>query len=150
MQPHTRIPKPAAAVPGAVAAGKGRGTLTRACLALGVLAAAAAGTVAAGAGPAEAAPAVLYAAPAAAGTGDCFTAATACTLSTALTDVAPGGTIELITPGGTAHYVGNWAVGTTGTTAAAPVTIKAAPGAGQPASTGREPRQQHRLHHRGV
>ena len=99
MQPHTKIPKPAAAVPGAAAAGKGRGGLTRAGLALGVLAAAAAGTVLAGAGPAAAAPAVLYAASTAAGTGDCSTAATACTLTTALTDVQPGGTIDLITPG---------------------------------------------------
>ncbi len=49
-------------------------------------------------------------------------------MSTAQGQVAAGGTIELITPGGTAHYVGNWAVSTTGTSASAPVTIEAAAG----------------------
>jgi predicted outer membrane repeat protein len=116
---------------------RGRSALARAALALGVLAVAAAGTVAAGAGPAAAAPAVLYAAAAAAGTGDCSAAADACTLTTALTDAQPGGTIELVTPGGTAHYVGNWTVGTPGTSATAPVTIAAAPGlASQPVLDG--------------
>ena len=140
MSPHTTIPARAAAVTGAAAIHRGRTALARACLALGVLTAAAAGTVAAGASPAAAAPAVLYAASTAAGTGDCSTAANACTLTTALANVAPGGTIELVTPGGTAHYVGNWTVSTTGTTATAPVTIEAAPGlAIQPVLDGNGP-----------
>jgi predicted outer membrane repeat protein len=99
--------------------------------------------VAAGAGPAAAAPAVLYAAPAAFGTGDCSAAANACTLTTALGNVAPGGVIELIVPGGAtaaSRYVGNWAVTTSGTTASAPVTIEAAPGlASQPVLDGDGP-----------
>jgi predicted outer membrane repeat protein len=105
--------------------------------------AAAAGTVLAGAGPAAAAPTVLYAAPAAAGTGDCSAAADACTLATALGQVAPGGTIELVTPGGVtaaSRYVGNWTVTTAGTSATAPVTIAAAPGlASQPVLDGDGP-----------
>jgi hypothetical protein len=61
-------------------------------------------------------------------------------LSTALGDVAAGGVIELITPGGTAHYVGNWAVTTGGTSASAPVTIEAAPGlSSQPVLDGNGP-----------
>jgi len=88
MRPHTRIPARAAAGTGAAAIHRGRTALARAGLAVGVLAAAAVGTVLAEAGPAAAAPAVLYAAAAAAGTGDCSTAADACTLSTALTSVA--------------------------------------------------------------
>ena len=87
----------------------------------------AAGMTVAGAGPAAATPAVLYAAPTATGAGDCSDAADACTLSTALAQVTAGETIELVTPGGTAHYVGNWSVGTAGTSAGAPVTIEAAP-----------------------
>jgi hypothetical protein len=136
MSPHTTIPARAAAIT-AAAAHRARTALARAALALGVLAVAAAGTVAATASPAAAAPAVLYAAPAAAGTGDCSTTANACTLTTALGQVAPGGTIQLVTPGSTAHYVGNWSVGTTGTTATARVTIEAAPGlASQPVLDG--------------
>jgi len=134
MPPHIRIPARAAAVTGA-ARQRGGSALARAALTLSVLTVAAAGTVAAGAGPAAAAPAMLYAA--AAGTGDCSTAADACDLATALGDVAPGGTIELVTPGATAHYVGNWTVATTGTSATAPVTIEAAPGlASQPVLDG--------------
>jgi uncharacterized repeat protein (TIGR01451 family) len=53
--------------------------------------------------------------------------------------VGAGGTIELVTPGGTAHYVGNWSVGTPGTSASAPVTIEAAPGlASQPVLDGND------------
>jgi hypothetical protein len=81
---------------------------------------------------AGAAPAVLDAAAAAAGTGDCSTPANACTLATALADVVPGGTIDLVTPGTAGHYVGNWSVGTAGTTATAPVTIQAKPGLASP------------------
>ena len=132
MPPHTTIPARAAAGTGA-ALHRGRSALARAALAVGVLAAAATGTVTAGISPAAAAPAVLYAAATAAGTGDCSTTANACTLTTGLADVGPGGTIELCTPGSTAHYLGNWTVGTTGTSAAAPVTIQTAPGlASQP------------------
>jgi uncharacterized repeat protein (TIGR01451 family) len=86
---------------------------------------------------AGAAPAVLYSATAAKGTGDCSTRANACRLATALADVAPGGTIDLVTPGTAGHYLGNWTVGTAGTTASAPVTIQAAPRlAGQPVLDG--------------
>lgn len=126
---------PASFVRAAAAAfSRGRTTRARACLALGVLTASA-GLVAAGAGPAAAAPAVLYAASAAAGTGDCSTAANACTLATALGDVAPDGAIELVTPGADApasHYVGNWTISTAGTSASATVTIEAAPGLASP------------------
>ena len=140
MQPGNRILTRAPAFRGAAAVHRSRTALARVGLAGGVLTAAAAGTVAAGASPAAAAPAVLYAASTAAGTGDCSTAANACTLTTALANVAPGGTIELVTPGGTAHYVGNWTVSTTGTTATAPVTIEAAPGlAIQPVLDGNGP-----------
>jgi hypothetical protein len=138
MSPPTKNLPRAAAVT-AAAIHRGRGAPARAALTLAVLTAAAAGTMAAGAGPAAAAPAVLYAAPAAAGTGDCSTAQNACTLTTALGQVAPGGTIELVTPGGTAHYVGNWTVSTTSTTATTPVTIEAAPGlASQPVLDGNQ------------
>jgi len=86
---------------------------------------------------------VLYAAVTATGTGDCSAAANACTLTTALANVQPGGTIELVTPGGNtaaSRYVGNWTVSTTGTSATAPVTIKAAPGlASQPVLDGDGP-----------
>ena len=143
MPPHTTTPARAAPLIGAAAVHRSKAALARACLAVGVLAAAAAGTVLAGAGPAAAAPAVLYAAPAAAGTGDCSTAANACPLTTALTNVQPGGTIELVTPGGdtaASRYVGNWSVTTPGTTASAPVTIAAAPGlASQPVLDGDGP-----------
>ena len=110
----------------------------------------AAGMTVAGAGPAAATPAVLYAAPTATGAGDCSDAADACTLSTALGQVTAGETIELVTPGGTAHYVGNWSVGTAGTSAGAPVTIEAAAGLSGPAGAGRQPRLRHRLLHRLV
>jgi predicted outer membrane repeat protein len=132
MPPHTRIPGRTAAVPGAATIHRGRSARARAAVAVGVLAAAA-GAALAGAGPAAAAtPPALYAAAAAAGGGDCSAAANACTLTAALGKVAPGQTIELVTPGGTAHYAGNWAIKTTGTTATAPVTIKPAPGLASP------------------
>ena len=137
MQPGNRILTRAPAFRGAAAVHRSRTALARVGLAGGVLTAAAAGTVLAGTGQAAASTAVLYAAAAAAGTGDCSSIADACTLTTALGKVQPGGTIELVTPGGTAHYVGNWTIGTTGTTATAPVTIEAAPGlASQPVLDG--------------
>jgi len=136
MPPPTTIAARAAAVTGA-AIKRGGGSLARAALTLSVLTAAAAGLGAAGAGPAAAAPAVLYAAPAGTGTGDCSTTANACILATALSDVAAGGVVELVTPGGAGHYVGNWSVTTPGTSASLPVTVEPAPGlAGQPVLDG--------------
>jgi hypothetical protein len=82
----------------------------------------------AAAGPAAAQSAVLYAAVTATGAGDCSTAADACTLSTALGQVAAGGTVDLVTPGGTARYVGNWTFSTSGTSAGQPVTVAPLPG----------------------
>jgi len=96
----------------------------------------AAGGVLAGAGPAGAGTQVLYAAVTPAGAQDCSDPADACDLSTALADVSAGGVIELVTPGATAHYVGNWTVSTSGTSATAPVTIEPAPGVSDPALDG--------------
>jgi predicted outer membrane repeat protein len=98
-----------------------------------VAAVAAAGVLAAGCGlwagvsPAAAAT-VLYAAVTPSGTADCSTVANACDLTTALADVPPGGTIELVTSGDTARYVGNWTVSSSGTSASQPVTIQAESG----------------------
>ncbi len=77
---------------------------------------------------AAAASGTLYAAVAAAGTGSCLDPADACTLSAALSQVAPGGVVQLVTPGNSARYVGNWTVSTAGTSAGAPVTIEPLPG----------------------
>jgi hypothetical protein len=103
------------------------GVLTRigAITAAGALAA---GFLLAAAGPATAQPAVLYAAVTATGAGDCSTVADACTLSTALGQVDPGGTVDLVTPGSTARYVGNWTFSTSGTSAGQPVTVEPLPG----------------------
>jgi len=77
-------------------------------------------------------PAGLYAAPAAIGAGDCSSAADACLLATALSEAAPGYTVYLVQPGteGTpgSYYIGNWSVGTPGTSAGAQVTIAPVPG----------------------
>jgi hypothetical protein len=81
----------------------------------------------AGASPAAAA-GTVYAAVAAAGTGSCADPADACSLSTALSQVAAGGVVQLVTPGSSARYVGNWTVSTAGTSAGAPVTIEPLPG----------------------
>ena len=78
--------------------------------------------------PAAAAAGPVYAAVTAAGTGSCADPADACTLSTALGQVTPGGVVQLITPGNSARYVGNWAVSTAGTSVSAPVTIEPLPG----------------------
>ena len=78
---------------------------------------------------------VLYAAVAATGAGSCLDAADACTLDTALGQVAPGGTINLTTPGddtAASRYVGNWTINTNGTSASAPVTIEAVAGLSSP------------------
>jgi hypothetical protein len=78
--------------------------------------------------PAAAAAGTVYAAVTATGAGSCADPADACTLSAALNQVAPGGVVQLVTPGSSARYVGNWAVGTAGTSASAPVTIEPLPG----------------------
>jgi hypothetical protein len=76
---------------------------------------------------------VLYAAPAALGAGDCSTAPSACTLNSALDQVGPGGTIELISTG---PYLGGFTLSTAGTTSSAPVTIEPAPGVDDPVLSG--------------
>ena len=87
--------------------------------------------------PASATPPTLYAAASAVGTGDCSTSADACTLSTALSDVVAGGTIELVTPGTTVYSAaGGFTVGTAGTSATSPVTIEPAPGVTNPTLDG--------------
>lgn len=78
--------------------------------------------------PAAAAAGTVYAAVSTAGTGSCADPADACTLSAALGQVAPGGVVQLVTPGSSARYVGNWAVSAAGTSASAPVTIEPLPG----------------------
>ena len=70
----------------------------------------------------------MYASVSTAGTGSCLDPADACTLSAALGQVAPGGVVQLVTPGSSARYVGNWTVSTAGTSASAPVTIEPWPG----------------------
>ncbi len=82
----------------------------------------------AGGGTALAQPAVLYAAVTVLGSGSCADPADACTLDTALSTMDAGGTVQLVTPGSAAHYLGNWTVSTAGTSAAQPVTIDPAPG----------------------
>jgi hypothetical protein len=78
----------------------------------------------------------LYAGAAAQGTGDCSSAANACSLSTALGDVAAGQTIELVTSGNendpSTFYSGGFSVSTPGTSAAFPVTIEPASGVTNP------------------
>ncbi len=76
---------------------------------------------------------VLYAAPTAQGAGDCSTAPSACTLNTALAEVGPGGTIELISTG---PYSGGFTLSTAGTTSSSPVTIEPAPGVDDPVLSG--------------
>ncbi|MHB1988308.1 MAG: choice-of-anchor Q domain-containing protein [Acidimicrobiales bacterium] len=72
----------------------------------------------------------LYAS--ATGTGTGCSSTDVCSLSTALGEVTAGGTIDLVTSGAAAHYDGNFTVGTTGTSAGAPVTIQPAPGVTDP------------------
>ena len=78
--------------------------------------------------PAAAAAGPVYAAVSPSGAGNCADPADACTLSAALGQVAPGGVVQLVTPGSTARYVGNWAVSTAGSSAGAPVAIQPLPG----------------------
>ncbi len=79
---------------------------------------------------------VLFAAAVPVGTGSCADVADACSLTTALGDVGAGGTIELVTPGSSASYDGNFTVDTTGTTVTSPVTIEPAPGVSDPTLDG--------------
>ncbi len=78
--------------------------------------------------PAAAAAGLVYAAVSPAGTGSCADPADACTLSAALGQVAAGGVVQLVTPGSSARYAGNWTVSTAGSSAGAPVTIEPLPG----------------------
>jgi hypothetical protein len=55
-----------------------------------------------------------------------------CTLAQALRLAQAGSTIDLATPGKSAVYVGNWNVLTAGTSTAAPLTLRPAPGAQRP------------------
>jgi len=59
-----------------------------------------------------------------------------CTLAAALSLAKAGDTVALATPGKVAHYVGNWSVATSGTSSAAPITIKPAPGVTNPVLDG--------------
>ena len=68
-----------------------------------------------------ASPAPLYAS--ADGTGDCLTVAEACTLTKALEDVEPAGTIYLVSSAPTL-YKGHYTIKTPGTSATEPVTIE--------------------------
>ena len=70
----------------------------------------------------------LYAATTATGTGDCLTAADACTLATALTKALPFDAIVLVTPGTSGVYSGGFTVDTPGTSSTYPVVIEDAPG----------------------
>src|ERR1700722_14428989 len=87
--------------------------------------------------PASATPPTLYAAASAVGTEDCSTPTDACTLTTALSTVVAGGTIELVTPGTTVYSAGGgFSVGTASTSATSPVTIEPAPGVTNPTLDG--------------
>ena len=88
---------------------------------------------------AEAAAAELFAGAHASGAATCSSAANACTLKQALGAVAPGGTVELVTPGHegtTSSYYSagspGFSIATSGTSAARPVVIEAAPGVQAP------------------
>jgi hypothetical protein len=90
------------------------------------------GSIGVGAGTAGASP-LLYASPN--GTGDWSSPATPCSLTTALSDVPNGGTIELITAGTGApssYYSGGFTVPTSGPTPSGLVTIEAEPGLSAP------------------
>jgi hypothetical protein len=82
------------------------------------------------------APATLYAAVTATGSGNCSSVANACTLTTALADTAPGDVVALITSGveGTSstYYSGGFSIATAGTSASFPVVIEPAPGVTNP------------------
>ena len=48
---------------------------------------------------------------------------TECPLGRALALAGAGDTVKLETPGASGHYVGNWSIGTSGTSSSEPVTI---------------------------
>jgi len=118
--------RPTRSEPAAASLSKTRTARTAALRPLGVVAAALAITttlLTGMASPAVAIPSTVYAAPTAQGSGTCFDATDACTLTAALTTVSLGGTIDLATgtygtPGGTSSY-----------TLARSVTIQAESGA---------------------
>jgi len=64
------------------------------------------------------------------------TASQQCTLAQALSLAKAGDTVALATPGGTAHYVGNWTVNPAGTSSSAPLTIEPAAGVSSPVLDG--------------
>ncbi|MGD0391816.1 MAG: IPT/TIG domain-containing protein [Acidimicrobiales bacterium] len=95
--------------------------------------------VAAGPVTAGAASSKLFAGAHASGAANCSSVANACTLTRALGDVAPGGTVELVTPGheGTAssYYSSGssgFSIATARTSATSPVAIEPAPGVHTP------------------
>src|SRR5579875_74557 len=75
---------------------------------------------------------ILYAAASAVGAGDCSDATDACSLTDALASVPSGGTIDLITGGDMARYVGNWTAPTTGSDDSSRVTIEGDPSLSTP------------------
>ncbi|CAG4930671.1 fibronectin type III domain-containing protein [Acidithrix sp. C25] len=75
---------------------------------------------------------ILYAAASSTGIGNCADANDACDLATALTKVTAGETIDLVTPGSTNSYEGNFTLNTNGTSLTAPITIQPAPGVTNP------------------
>jgi predicted outer membrane repeat protein len=75
--------------------------------------------------PAASAAVTVYAAASPVGTASCLDPADACSLSSALGSAYPGGVVQLVTPGSSARYVGNWAVSTN---AIYPMTIEPLPG----------------------
>lgn len=96
-------------------------------------------SVTAGAATAGAAASKLYAGAHASGAANCSSAANACTLTRALGEVGPGGTVELVTPGheGTAssYYSpgsSGFSIATSRTSATSPVVIEPAPGVQTP------------------
>ena len=79
---------------------------------------------------------LLYAASSAVGSGSCADIADACTLTTALGVIPAGGTIELVTPGSVADYVGQFSVNLSGTSSTEPITIEPATGVTNPTING--------------
>ncbi|CAG4929313.1 choice-of-anchor Q domain-containing protein [Acidithrix sp. C25] len=79
---------------------------------------------------------ILYAAASSTGIGNCADANDACDLATALTKVTAGETIDLVTPGSTNSYEGNFTLNTNGTSLTAPITIQPAPGVTNPTLDG--------------
>ncbi len=55
-----------------------------------------------------------------------------CTLAEALLLAGPGDTVYLATAGTSGHYIGNWAISATGTSASEPLTVEPAPSVTSP------------------